>query len=811
MLITISLGIQHCIKSDTSTESFHLTANHPFEKPTVPLSSPNLIPQTLASPTDPVLLLTELGFSELSWFEVFNKTDQPVELDTYTIRIYHVDRETNYYTINTFPLPSHTLSPKDFAIFSEHPYYPSDAVYFPYVSGLHLLPQQGGFLELVNNQGESVDVVQWGEDHAAIQYAPGGFFIGRVPAVSQEDHVLGREGSVDTDSASDWNEYRFPSHYGWSSSMDQPDYPPLESFNDSSPYTAVWIEEMTSYSGSINAMGDVDFYSFAVAYPQTFEVHVKNTQADPDTTRLFDPKVWVYIPVGTDGRVAEYLTMNNQGAGKDEYAYFSPTPELNRVYIAIAPYNLYMDPYDEPPIDSLWTYELSIQPVARPGDRTDGGPDTYPFWVAYGGNQSTNLPYQIEAKKLGVSDHAVVYGAVDSLSLVEDSWVAVVLDEFEAQIYPWVTGVLGPPVDFDQNGRVVLLFVDIQDGYLQPGDPFLAGIFRPEDLDSYRNSGSNAMEILYLDTNPSLLSPDDRDPKKADNVFETITHELAHLCMFSQNWFYEYGLDESRNRIATWIGEGIAECLSHLAYTPQVSRLDAYKNHVPSAAGVSLMRWDSQHASIQYALSYLFFWYVLNRTGDLAVLGSIVQHADEDLEAMESVLNAYLNTDLSQIYQDWLITNLRYASQQPPIKPYCYSADFYWDETRDHPQQMGVFFSDPANGVYLDEFAHVFFKLDGATAILQPTEAGDAVRYFSIDFRGNLDTDPTDGLECNTGCLVGSFFPRYSGRDQIPLSQQWSGTIDSEQTTQKRVGETVVQAYTTETERRRYQHRFRQE
>ena len=119
-------------------------------------------------------------------------------------------------------------------------------------------------------------------------------------------------------------------------------------------------------------------------------------------------------------------------------------------------------------------------------------------------------------------------------------------------IYRTLTGFFGPPPDIDENGRIILLLLNIRDA--NHTDQYTAGFFNPADQNRgvLRTPGfrrfpirSNEADLLYIDTQP--LNP---NSEVAHNV---IAHEFLHLI----HWRHD-------PHEATWVDEGCAGYASFL-------------------------------------------------------------------------------------------------------------------------------------------------------------------------------------------------------------------------------------------------------
>ena len=142
-------------------------------------------------------------------------------------------------------------------------------------------------------------------------------------------------------------------------------------------------------------------------------------------------------------------------------------------------------------------------------------------------------------------------------------------------IYPTLTKFFGAPPDIDENGRVILLLLNIQDA--RGANRYTAGFFNPADQQRglLRNPGfrgfpirSNEAEMLYIDTQP--LNPN------SERAHSVIAHEFQHLL----NWRHD-------SKEVTWVDEGCATYAAFLCGYSLQEHVSAFER-MPS---VSLVTW----------------------------------------------------------------------------------------------------------------------------------------------------------------------------------------------------------------------------
>ncbi|HNX74164.1 MAG TPA: hypothetical protein PLM07_02640 [Candidatus Rifleibacterium sp.] len=165
------------------------------------------------------------------------------------------------------------------------------------------------------------------------------------------------------------------------------------------------------------------------------------------------------------------------------------------------------------------------------------------FWV---NNIAAGKFEQITATLRAIGKYCHVY--LEDGRETPQAAIQKVQKQFDAQIYPVNTACFGPENNpgLDGDPKVSLLMLDIQDGYTNPNDGYVAGYFfagdqmRQADFESYSKVKSNEREILYLDTYPS-------DPNAADYL-EIVAHEFQHMI--------HNNLDRDE---VTWVNEGCSQ------------------------------------------------------------------------------------------------------------------------------------------------------------------------------------------------------------------------------------------------------------
>ena len=211
-------------------------------------------------------------------------------------------------------------------------------------------------------------------------------------------------------------------------------------------------------------------------------------------------------------------------------------------------------------------------------------------------------------------------------------------------IYPTLTGFFGPPPDIDENGRVILLLLNIRDA--NHISQYTAGFFNPADQSRgvLRTPGfrgfpirSNEADMLYIDTQP--LNP---NSEIAHNV---VAHEFLHLI----HWRHD-------PREATWVDEGCAGYASFLCGYSVQEHVEAFQK-TPS---VSLVAWPDRQADAlpHYGAAFLWMLYLHEQYGGTGTLTEIVRNRGTSLTGVADALASRGVTQrVSDIFIQWKLAN----------------------------------------------------------------------------------------------------------------------------------------------------------
>ena len=287
---------------------------------------------------------------------------------------------------------------------------------------------------------------------------------------------------------------------------------------------------------------------------------------------------------------------------------------------------------------------LARPETAGPQPRAVG--DTRQFTVY---NFRTNSDEQITAtlQAIGTRTHVWAQNTTDiSLTRAQD-----LATEFDGQIYSSVTTNFYTPSDVNGDGKIAILCFDIQDDFETTGG-YIGGYFWARDL--YNQTGSNLMEIFYIDTYPTMHYPSTA-PVDVTKAYSTLAHEFQHMVNYNRNVLVEGGAD-----MATWLDEGLSMAAEHLIYGTLTSRINYYNTASGIRNGHSLLYWDEAGDTLcNYSLSYLFLQYVrVQMNQGNAIYKTILQDSANDYRAVENAAKTYISSGMT--FGDFM-TNFRLA------------------------------------------------------------------------------------------------------------------------------------------------------
>jgi hypothetical protein len=310
------------------------------------------------------------------------------------------------------------------------------------------------------------------------------------------------------------------------------------------------------------------------------------------------------------------------------------------------------------------------------GDGIDDGNGklvTKRFWAQTASPQTF---YQLDAEKLAENSVCEVWAEIGSD--VTKATANNIAYEYANNIYPKMMNTFGHynvteidlldekidlgkkmntmeiahwiPTGKTSGAKLTILLLDIRDSFQEGvNNAYVGGYFYPLDLlgndPDYPQYKSNVLDMIYLDTYPSVPGSDDSN--------ETLAHEMQHLMNFVSSVVFR-----NINLMETWIDEGLSAA-AQWVYTGEYSegRLDHYNKDYSGliAKGNNFYVWNNRenesiYANLDdYATVYLFFqWLRLQSGGSTKIYSDIHKSNFSNYEAVTDAA-----TKIDGIYNNW--------------------------------------------------------------------------------------------------------------------------------------------------------------
>ncbi len=392
-----------------------------------------------------------------------------------------------------------------------------------------------------------------------------------------------------------------------------------------------------------------------------------------------------------------------------------------------------------------------------------GGGDDAPTRTFYAQNILTGTWYRTSATLRATGDKCLIYVEDDELDTVSATLAQTIADEFDADIYATIRTNFGTESDVDENGKIILLLLDIQDGYPYSGGGYVAGYFDAThifDKDTYPQS--NEADMIYMDVYPAEAGSADFN--------STIAHEFQHLI----NFWTTFSDDESQQDV--WINEGLSSAAEYVYAGAHVQSRVAWYNDAPTdypsysdiENGNNFFVWGENDNYIldEYSTVYLFFqWLRIHADNGTGIYKEILNNANKYRDYRTVVAAAAARIGIvtwEELLRTWLAANvLNVADKDVALGLYGYDDEITTTPT---PATVAVDLA-PGEGIYFDvdtDFNHA----DGVY-----------VRYAGLDtITPNIDTDVT-------GNYVGDYGVAFNTNTSVPYdpadSETEPGYIDT--------------------------------
>ncbi|MFH1853148.1 MAG: T9SS type A sorting domain-containing protein [Candidatus Neomarinimicrobiota bacterium] len=285
-------------------------------------------------------------------------------------------------------------------------------------------------------------------------------------------------------------------------------------------------------------------------------------------------------------------------------------------------------------------------------------------------------------------------------------------------IFDKITAVFGDPPDVDSDPRIIILILDIKDGYDGTGG-FIAGYFfslneYPDKTWSGRRS--NEAEIYYLDADPADLA----SSYGLTAGMSTAAHEFQHMV----HWNYD--TDET-----TFINEGCATIAEVVCGYPIYNQA-----HYAGETDIDLFRWRSGDDDVYNDYSRAARWTLyLYEQYPNDFLKLLVGSPASGINGIEAALDGYRPTtdrNFIDLFRDWTVANLvndstiahQYGYRYTPLiqpEPIQLHYDPNFTAFRDTVSNLAVHYITFYNSTGLN----VIFNSDAADLTLQAYDPGD--------------------------------------------------------------------------------------
>ena len=225
-------------------------------------------------------------------------------------------------------------------------------------------------------------------------------------------------------------------------------------------------------------------------------------------------------------------------------------------------------------------------------------------------------------------------------------------------IYDILTADFGPPPDVDENGKVIILLLNIIDintshataGYFMPIDQHRGRLHHPV----LGTLHSNEADIIYINSR--------NHHPNAGAIQSVIAHELQHLI----HWHYSPNEE-------IWIDEG---CADYAAFQCGYN-LYQHVNAFQKAPNTSLTDWTQQTETdllAHYGAAFLFMLYLHDHYGGTETIAALVRNPLDGIPGITQTLKAQgINNTFSNIFSDWKVANyltpwLTLGTVEPPFR-----------------------------------------------------------------------------------------------------------------------------------------------
>ncbi|OGU27690.1 MAG: hypothetical protein A2057_02455 [Ignavibacteria bacterium GWA2_35_9] len=261
---------------------------------------------------------------------------------------------------------------------------------------------------------------------------------------------------------------------------------------------------------------------------------------------------------------------------------------------------------------------------------------------------NNNTEYWVASTCRAVGTNCYIFVADDVWeNTVDQNSVDAVADAFDNStpanpnkgIYQTNAESFGNPPDVDNDTKIIILILDIKDGYTGSGG-YVAGYFSSAN----ETRIIDAAEIYFMDANPTDL----KTSGGLNSALKTAAHEFQHMI----NWNYH-----KINPELTFINEGLSEA-AEIVCGYGASMQSLYSNE----PNHYLFDWRTNDYTLvlnDYARAQRFFLYLMEQFG-VESLKSFVQaysnYGLAGISGLEKILENY-STSLGKVFLNFSIAN----------------------------------------------------------------------------------------------------------------------------------------------------------
>jgi hypothetical protein len=296
--------------------------------------------------------------------------------------------------------------------------------------------------------------------------------------------------------------------------------------------------------------------------------------------------------------------------------------------------------------------KLASQPVLQKSTAWNFKVGSKHNWTANDFNKEATYTVNSTCQKVGIHCYIFVEDSLWTNGRVNLNAVNSVQNAFDYStpadpnkgIYQTDVETYGNPPDVDHDSLIVILILNIRDGYNGTGG-YVAGYF-----DSSNEFGNNAAEIYYLDANPQDLN----NASGLEDGMSTAAHEFQHMIEFNY-----HGLNYPYTTQETFFNEGCSVIAEYINGYPLYDQF--YFNNETNHYLRDWRTGDNVNVLYDYSRAARFFLYLKEQFYDLDknFFKRFVTSGSTSVTALDnSALSTFFPTRrFSNIVPDWFTAN----------------------------------------------------------------------------------------------------------------------------------------------------------